>query len=95
MTLRTKEHGLWQSKNISGVNNYNWQLESKTIVLSHFRRGVLVPLCRFNDSNNWQDYHDCGEDVYSGALQIEDNLLVLSWSISGPNKSGVLKQTYY
>jgi len=89
------EKGIWYIPNrLPFTNVLRWRFISKEnlIAVEHLRFGAERPIFLFHlmgiDPFNYKSVmpHECGEDYYSGALQIHEWGMQLSWRIKGPEK---------
>lgn len=95
-TLVFSESGEWDSEvkpRIRFFNIYRWRFISDEILeLSHLRNGMDSPvhLLNFKISDDWQWHsekpHLCREDVYAAVLSVEEDSILLNWTIEGPAK---------
>lgn len=82
-------------------NEYIWkQISPNKIKLSHARFGYDNAVTLFNlikiSDNIWQseEAHVCVDDLYSAKLTIKEDLIKLSWNISGPKKDETIEYLY-
>ena len=94
----------WENRNsllLNSRNVYRWKFtDSGNIKLDHLRFGKDKPvfLVEFTQTgkDNWTgiEPHDCNKDLYSAKLNIENNNIILHWTVSGPTENYTLKTVY-
>ena len=104
-TIIYAEKGTWCSEDGISVdfrNTYRWRLNAGKgeIALSHLRFGPenvveLVHLYPLSDTV-WQSVrpHSCGQDRYEATLFVEEEDILLCWSVKGPQKEELLQYVY-
>ena len=103
-SLIYKEKGVWISeagKEISFKNTYRWTFEESQIRLEHLRFGEDQPVHLFylkeESDGLWMSVcpHVCDRDLYSAIMKLEENCILLSWRIKGPEKDERIRYKYY
>ena len=86
---------------INSKNIYHWTfLTSGNIRLEHLRFGKDKPVFLveflFTKENAWKSIepHNCNNDLYSAKLSMNDENILLYWSVKGPTENYSLKNIY-
>ena len=102
-TIILEEHGKFNDPRYQHKthNYYQWHLtEQQQLQLSHlhYQQNATILLASFNLQHNHADFtsfpHHCGKDCYKVQLSYDDKSITLSWVITGPQKSLLLKSYY-
>ena len=101
-TLIFNEEGHWDSSKgmrLPFRNVYRWTLKDEQISLSHLRFGIdrsvfLVDLVPAQDRLCAVEPHPCGDDRYDAQLSIQNDVLLLEWTVTGPAKDEHLRHAY-
>lgn len=97
------ERGEWKSTDghsFSFKNAYRWKRTASSLKLEHLRLGINNPVFLVElhpvSVNKWQSWkpHVCGEDLYSGTLNVHRDKINLEWIVQGPRKNEKLVNTY-
>jgi hypothetical protein len=97
------ESGTWlteHGKVIRFGNVYRWALAGEGLRLEHLRFGADNPVYLFDLAQTgdleWRSTspHLCREDCYSAVLRVEDDRIVLRWSVDGPHKREMIEYVY-
>lgn len=99
------EEGCWEfkgGKSMQFKNTFRWTFERPTLSISleHLRYGVDAPVFLFHLILSGENQltcakpHQCGKDVYLGALFWDSEHILLSWSVSSPKKKEKM-ECYY
>ena len=80
-------------------NVYRWTLNDDQISLSHLRFGIdrpvfLIDLAPAQDRLCAVEPHPCGDDRYDAQLSIQNDVLLLEWTVTGPAKDERLRHAY-
>lgn len=97
------EYGEWKSTDghrFSFKNTYRWKRTASGLHLEHLRLGINNPVFLVElhpvSANNWKSRkpHACGDDLYSGTLNVHADKIHLEWIVRGPRKDEKLLNTY-
>jgi len=73
----------------------------KALRLEHLRFGMEKPVLLFDmaptTDGAWREIspHQCREDCYTASLRIEGEILVVAWTVVGPQKRESISYTYW
>ena len=101
-TLIFNEQGRWDSgkgMRLPFRNVYRWTLNDDQISLSHLRFGIdrpvfLIDLAPAQGRLCAVEPHPCGDDRYDAQLSIQNDVLLLEWTVTGPAKDEHLRHAY-
>jgi len=103
-TLIFRESGDWQpatvARSLRFRNTYRWTRHDTTIQLEHLRFGDQNPVYLFDlapaPDGTWTSLtaHLCRQDHYTAQLVLECHRLVLTWTVTGPEKQDEIKYIY-
>ncbi len=96
------ESGYWHSARGARLpfrNTYRWTLIDDHIALEHLRFGAerpvfLLDLIATTGHLRAAIPHRCNDDFYDAQLSVEENALLLAWTVRGPNKDESLLYSY-
>ena len=99
-----REHGHWTEGPFTGTrfsSAYAWQRRPDgTLSISHTRFGVDRPVALVDlvetGPGAWRSVapHLCAEDQYAAELAIEDRVVLVTWTVTGPTTDYVLRARY-
>ena len=103
-TILLHENGKWtndKSKTFTFKNTYRWEFKSENVVsLEHLRFGSENPVYLFDlkqiSENYWKSAcdHVCQMDLYGAELKLEENRMLLNWTVKGPEKDESINYVY-
>ena len=102
-TIISEEYGKFNDSRYQHKthNYYQWRLiEHQQLQLSHihYQQNITILLASFNLQPNHTDFislpYHCGKDCYKAQLNYDDETIILSWVITGPQKNLLLKSYY-
>ncbi len=97
------ESGFWRpegGRDIRFHNVFRWSATGATIRLEHLRFGVEHPVYLFElaqaGEREWRSVspHQCQEDCYAAILIVDNDRIILRWSIDGPWKQETVEYAY-
>jgi hypothetical protein len=100
------EAGTWQPSIAARAavvfkNVFRWSVVGESLRLEHLRFGPEHPVLLFDmvpaPDGVWHEVspHQCHKDCYTASLEVEDDRLVVAWSIVGPRKRESIRYTYW
>lgn len=105
VTMVFHERGAWTpdgGQEINFRNVFRWTLDSegRSIRLEHLRFGAdnpvylfdLVPVCA--EALEATEPHVCREDLYAARMEYDQDVIRLSWTITGPRKNESIAYVY-
>jgi hypothetical protein len=97
------ESGFWRpegGRDIRFHNVFRWSKAGEAIRLEHLRFGADRPVYLFDlapaADGEWRSVspHLCSEDCYAAAMRIQEDKIVLRWSVIGPQKNEEIEYVY-
>ncbi|MGH7589807.1 MAG: DUF6314 family protein [Gemmatimonadales bacterium] len=99
-----REHGRWTDGPLTGTrfsSAYAWRRRvDGGVSISHTRFGVDRPVALVDlvetEPGSWRSAqpHRCAEDRYSAELAVEDRIVMVTWTVTGPTTDYVLSARY-
>ena len=89
-----------QGKPIEFTNVFRWTKLGRSIRLEHLRFGPDHPVFLFDmqpTAGMWWEQvtpHQCVDDCYAATLLVDDDKLILTWTVTGPGKRESIRYTY-
>lgn len=87
-------------KELNFRNVFRWTRIEENIRLEHLRFGADNPVFLFDltcDENGvWREIipHPCRDDCYAATLRIEDNTVLVRWTVRGQKRNEVIDYIY-
>lgn len=99
-----REHGRWTEGPLTGTrfsSAYAWHRKPDgTLSISHTRFGVDRPVALVDlvetGPGAWRSAapHLCAEDQYAAEMALEERVIVVTWTVTGPTTDYVLRARY-
>jgi hypothetical protein len=98
------ETGSWQSPGRTALrftNVFRWSAINDVLRLEHLRFGPSQPVFLFDmvsgDQGEWREVspHLCQEDCYAASLKVQEQKILVAWTVQGPQKQESIRYTYW
>ena len=98
-----EESGQFRKPDGQGMNfrnTFRWTRLEETLRLEHLRFGEDNPVFLFDmarqTDGTWRETipHPCRDDCYSATLRLENNTVIVRWSVNGPKRSETIDYIY-
>jgi hypothetical protein len=102
-SLVFQERGAWvppAGRELIFTNTFRWSRHGDRLRLEHLRYGAGNPVFLFDlehrHGTEWREAepHQCADDRYSAVLRLEEDHIVLGWTIVGPRKDESIEYVY-
>jgi hypothetical protein len=102
-SLVFQERGTWtppSGRELAFTNTFRWSKQDERLRLEHLRYGADNPVFLFDlahrSGSEWREAepHQCADDRYSAVLRLDDDRIVLAWTINGPRKDESIEYVY-